>query len=96
MNMADIILRSSFMLEILLAELVFRYPAEKRSYFPLRYFFAVIAAVLFSLLVPFSYSTILGQLVLFASSFAVTVVLMGLCFRLSPAALVSVCVSGYA
>ena len=96
MNMADIILRSSFMLEILLAELVFLYPAEKRSYFPLRYFFAVIAAVLFSLLVPFSYSTILGQFVLFASSFAVTVVLMGLCFRLSPAALVSVCVSGYA
>ena len=96
MNIAGIILKSSFMLEILLAELVFLYPAEKRSYFPLRYFFAVLAAVLFSLLVPFSYSTILGQLVLFASSFAVTVVLMGLCFRLSPAALVSVCVSGYA
>ena len=96
MNIAGIILKSSFMLEILLAELVFLYPAEKRSYFLLRYLFAVMAAVLFSLLVPFSYATIAGQFILFASSFAITVVLMGFCFRLSPAALVSVCVSGYA
>ena len=96
MNIAGIILKSSFMLEILLAELVFLYPAEKRSYFLLRYLFAVMAAVLFSLLVPFSYATIAGQFILFASSLAITVVLMGFCFRLSPAALVSVCVSGYA
>lgn len=96
MNIAVIILKGSFMVEILLAELVFLYPAEKRSRFLLRYCSAVLAAVLYSLLVPFSYATIAGQFVLFASSFIVTVALMGFCFRLPLAALVSTCVSGYA
>ena len=96
MSISTIILKGSFMAEILIAELIFLYSAEKRSGFPFRYIAAFITGILIAILNPLSYSSLFSQFILFLSVFIVSIVLMGFCFRLPVSALISACVSGYA
>lgn len=86
----------AFMVEILLAELIYLYPAEKRSYFGFRYASVCILCVLAGLLIPFDYTSIFSQFMMFFVMFAVSVGAMALCFRLSISGLISCCVAGYA
>ena len=85
-----------FMAEILLAELIYLYPAEKRPQFGFRYASACIVCVLVGLLLPFDYTSILSQFLMFFIMFSVTVAAMWFCFRLSISELLSCCVAGYA
>ncbi len=86
----------AFMVEILLAELIYLYPAEKRPYFGFRYASVCILCVLAGLLIPFDYTSIFSQFMMFFVMFAVSVGAMALCFRLSISELISCCVAGYA
>lgn len=86
----------AFMSEILFAELIYLYPAEKRPLFGLRYVSICILCVLVSVLLPFEYTSIISQFLMFFVMFAATVAGMALCFRLSLSGLLSCCVAGYA
>ena len=90
-----------FMMEVLLAEAIFLYPAEKRRFFPLRYIAAWAICLLCAFFYPSASYTpgglsIVEQLIQFLIMFAISVASMGLCFRLPFTALLSSCVAGYA
>jgi len=88
-----------FLLEMLLAELIFLYPADKRSRFPLRLGLVLLLCVAGQLLFPTGAAhtqTMLTQLGTFAGLFFLTVAAMGFCFRLPFPSLFSLCVAGYA
>ena len=88
-----------FLLEMILAELIFLYPADKRSRFPVRLGLVLVVflggALIFRLEAPLT-QTLLSQFGTFAGLFLVTVGAMGFCFRLSIPSLFSLCVAGYA
>jgi len=88
-----------FLLELILAELIFLYPAEKRSRFPLRLGLILALCVAGQLLVPpeaAGSQTLLAQFVGFAGLFFLTVAAMVFCFRLPFFSLLPLCVAGYA
>ena len=88
-----------FLLELILAELIFLYPADKRSRFPLRLSLVLLVflagALLFRTEAQLTRS-LLSQVGTFAGLFFLTVAAMGFCFRLSFPSLFSLCVAGYA
>lgn len=88
-----------FLLEMLLAELIFLYPADRRSHFPLRlglvFLLCVAGQFLFPSGAPHT-QTVMTQIGTFAALFFLTVAAMGFCFRLSFPSLFSLCVAGYA
>ena len=88
-----------FLLEMILAELIFLYPADKRSRFPLRLSLVLLVflagALLFRTEAQLTRS-LLSQVGTFAGLFFLTVAAMGFCFRLSFPSLFSLCVAGYA
>lgn len=90
-------MRVAFMVELLAAEMLFLWPAEKRSRFPLRYGLSaaacLLAAPVFSL---GDWAGQLGQFILFTSLFLVSTAAMGFCFHLKAYAVVSSCAAGYA
>lgn len=90
------ILRGSFLLEVVLAELIFLYPTERKSRFPMRLAIVFLALLLVAIFLNLGVESVLAQLVLFIGLFALTVLGMGFCFQLSPSALISSCVAGYA
>lgn len=95
----DILYRLQFIIELLLAELIFLYPVKKRSYFPLRLIGILIAVItVFSLIPSFSLydRSALFQIVNILLYFGVTVLLMSFCFKLKILSLISCCVAGYA
>lgn len=88
-----------FLLELMLAELIFLYPVEKRSRFPLRLLLVLAICVAGQLLIPAgtgAAQNLLTQFVGFAGLFFLTVAAMGFCFRISFASLFPLCVAGYA
>lgn len=87
-----------FMIEILVAELLFLYPAEKRRHFALRLILSLAACVVIAVLFPASgrSESQLEQFLHFIILFLVSAAAMGLCFRLRISALVSSCTAGYA
>ena len=88
-----------FLLELILAELIFLYPAEKRSLFPLRLGGVLLAVCAGQLLFPAGSphtQTLTSQIGIFAGLFFLTVAAMGFCFRLRFPSLFSLCVAGYA
>lgn len=88
-----------FIVEIMLAELIFLYPVPRRKGFwyrlPLLAAGAVLVAAFFPQLIEGNLR-VLHDLVRFVGLFAVSVLVMGRCFRLKPRMLVSMCVAGYA
>ena len=89
--------KASFMAEILLAELIFLFPAPKRSLFSLRYLGLFVLCAVIGGFFPVDYNSgILAQLVMFLSMFLISVGAMALCFSLPFSALISSCVAGYA
>ena len=88
-----------FLLELMLAELIFLYPAQKRSRFPLRLLLILALCIAGQLLFPAGAvpsRSLPVQFVSFAGLFLLTVAAMGFCFRLSVPSLFSLCVAGYA
>lgn len=88
-----------FLLELLLAELIFLYPADKRSRFSLRFGAVLLAGLLGCLLVPTggaARQTLTAQLGVYTGVFLLTVAGMGFCFRVTLPSLFSLCVAGYA
>lgn len=88
-----------FVLQLLLAELIFLYPADKRSRFPLRLgavFALCLAGVLLLPAGRAEEQPLLLQFAVFAGLFLLTLAAMGFCFRLRFSALFSLCVAGYA
>lgn len=88
-----------FSAEILLAELMFLFPVEKRHGFVWRYPAAVIAALSLSQLLTMPRETLNNpwlQLLRFLVLFGLTVAAMGVCFRMSFPSLLAGCVAGYA
>ena len=87
-----------FMIEILLAELLFLYPAEKRRPFALRLILSLAACAVIAVLFPGNVrnGSQLEQFLHFIILFLVTVAAMGFCFKLRISALVSCCTAGYA
>ena len=88
-----------FVIELLLAELIFLYPAERRDHFRLR----VLAVALLCIAGFFLFSenvldgqTVIRQLVGYLGLFLLTVAAMNLCFKLRFTSLFSLCVAGYA
>ena len=88
-----------FLLEMLLAELIFLYPADRRSRFPLRMCLVLLLCIAGQLLFPSGAphtQTMMTQLGTFAGLFFLTVAAIGFCFRLPFPSLFSLCVAGYA
>lgn len=88
-----------FLLELMLAEMMFLFPADKRSRFPLRLLLILALCLIGQLLLPTEVSpsqTLLAQFVIFAGLFFLTVAAMGFCFQLSFFSLFPLCVAGYA
>ena len=88
-----------FLLELMLAELIFLYPAQKRSRFPLRLLLILALCAAGQLLFPAGAGparNLLVQFVGFAGLFFLTVAAMAFCFRLSFSSLLPLCVAGYA
>ncbi len=88
-----------FLLELILAELIFLYPADKRSRFPLRMGLVLLGVCAGQLLLPAGAphtQTLTSQIGIFAGLFFLTVAAMGFCFRLPFPSLFSLCVAGYA
>lgn len=90
-----------FVLEILLAELIFLYPVQKRKYFPLRFCLAIVALVLIAAFFP-SLNGVSGvwrsvyQSSIHLFLFALTIGVAAICFQIEPVSLVSMCSTGYA
>ena len=87
-----------FMLQLLPAELLFLYPAEKRRLFPVRLAIAILLCIGISTLIPMGGmdTNLLAQFLTFFFQFAVSTFAMGCCFKLEPSALISSCAAGYA
>lgn len=88
-----------FIVEILLAELIFLYPVPKRKCFWVKLAAACLAVTAIAAFWP--HITVPGLNVLagflrFFGIFALSVAAMGLCFSLKPRMLISMCVAGYA
>ena len=90
--------KAAFMAEILLAELIFLFPAPKRRpLFALRYAGLFILCFLIGGYFPIEFQRgLAAQFLMFFLMFLVTVGAMALCFSVSFPALVSCCVAGYA
>ena len=88
-----------FLLELMIAELIFLYPADRRSRFGLRLGAVLLVCLAGQLLLPSDAPhtrTLMTQLGTFAGLFFLTVAAMGFCFRLFVPSLFSLCVAGYA
>lgn len=90
-----------FVIEMLLAELIFLYPVQKRKCFPLRFFLSTAALVLVAAFFPSLNTTATLWRAVYQSSvhlalFALTIGAMALCFKIEPVSLVSMCSTGYA
>lgn len=88
-----------FMLELLLAELIFLYPTPKRSVFPLRLVLvAAVISVVAGLIPWLSHPalTVLPYILRSVLLFSLAVAAAGACFRLPFQMLFSMCVAGYA
>ena len=88
-----------FLLELMLAELIFLHPVETRRRFPLRLLLILALCIAGQLLFPAEAvpsRSLPVQFVSFAGLFLLTVAAMGFCFRLSVPSLFSLCVAGYA
>ena len=89
--------KAAFMMEILLAELIFLFPAPKRSLFALRYPALCALCIVIGGFFPIDYDDgLLAQFLLFFLMFLITVGAMVLCFSIPFSALISCCVAGYA
>lgn len=88
-----------FIVEILLAELIFLYPVPKRKNFWAKLAAACLAVTALTAFLPqitVPELKVLEDLLRFFGIFALSVAAMGLCFSLKPDMLVSMCVAGYA
>ena len=88
-----------FVLELLIAELLFLYPAERRSRFPLRLALVLLVCIAGQFLFPrpsAGTQTLAAQIAVFTGLFFLSVAAMGFCFRLPFPSLFSLCVAGYA
>ena len=88
-----------FVLEILLAEIIFLYSADRKPHFILRAPAACAAVLVISFFFPLPSGWVANpfyQLLRFLLLFGLTVAGMGACFKLSFSALLSGCVAGYA
>ena len=91
------IAKAAFMVEILLAELIFLFLAQKRSLFALRYPGLFALCILIGGFFPIDYNNgIVAQFLMFFLMFLITVGAMALCFVIPFSALISCCVAGYA
>lgn len=89
--------KAAFMIEILVAELIFLFPAEKRPLFPLRYAGLFLLCIVIGGFFPIEYTDgLLAQFLMFFLMFLITVGAMALCFSVSFSVLISCCVAGYA
>ena len=90
--------RVALMAEIVLAELLFLYPAEKRRPFAVRLILSLAACAVIAVWLPGSgrSGSQLQQFLHFTSLFLVSVAAMGASFKLKLPALVSSCAAGYA
>ncbi|MBO4990155.1 MAG: sensor histidine kinase [Clostridia bacterium] len=90
-----------FVIEMLLAEMIFLYPVQKRKYFPLRLLLLTAGIVLVAAFFP-RMNGVTGiwqavyQSAIHLILFALTIGGMALCFRMKPIPLVSMCSTGYA
>ena len=76
--------KAAFMIEILLAELIFLFPAEKRPLFPLRYAGLFLLCIVIGGFFPIEYTDgLLAQFLMFFLMFLITVGAMALCFSVS-------------
>ena len=95
--MNDNLLLIGFILQLLFGELIFLYPAEKRSFFPLRYAASWAALLLLACFFPVrDFNNVWFQLFLFLLMFALSVVAMWFCFEVRFSAVLASCVAGYA
>lgn len=87
-----------FIIEILLAELIFLYPAPKRKLFILRFSLCFAAATAIAAFTPriTVIPSVFNDLFRFLFLFSLTVGAMALCFKMKFAALFSMCSAGYA
>ncbi len=92
----NMIQKMSFMVEILFAELIFLYPAEKRSYFWVRLPVLFVLCCGIAAVFPINYSSLLSQFFMFLLLFAISIAAMAVCFKTRISALISCCVAGYA
>lgn len=91
------IAKAAFMAEILLAELIFLFPAQKRSLFFLRYVGLFALCIVIGGFFPIDYDAgLFAQFLMFFLMFLITVGAMALCFSIPFSALISCCVAGYA
>ncbi|MBR1813012.1 MAG: sensor histidine kinase [Lachnospiraceae bacterium] len=90
------ILQIQFMLQLLLAELIYLFPAEKRSYFLLRFPAAVAVCLLAAYMFLFNNTSQLYHFFRYMILFTVSTVSFGFCFKLPLTALISSCTAGYA
>ncbi|MBR1813561.1 MAG: sensor histidine kinase [Lachnospiraceae bacterium] len=88
--------QAQFMTELLLAELIYLFPARKRPHFPLRYLLAFLVSLVVAYLAPFEGSSQLYQFFRYMLLFSFNTAAMGFCFDLSVPALISSCAAGYA
>ena len=89
----------SFVIEVILAELIFLFGAEKRPHFPLRLLLGYGLAHLLGIIPIYSMLNITAPLffpLYFIALFFVTVAANAFCFKISFSALLSNCVMGYA
>jgi len=85
-----------FMIEILLAELIYLYSADKRPKFWLRFAATVLVCLVAGAFFPIPYTSLLAQFLLFFLLFMVSVVGMYVCFDLPWVSLFAYCSAGYA
>ena len=92
-----------YMAEILLAELIFLYPAERRPHFPLRYAAAWLLSMLFVVLLPTERAIRSMpsleqpiQFIRFMLMLTFSIAAMGFSFKLSWPAVTASCAAGYA
>ena len=91
------LIQCEYMVQILLAEFIFLYPCDKRKLFWLRFLIALAACVAIGYFFPsFDLPGQLNQLIRYVSLFTISIVAMGLCYKLSFATLISSCSAGYA
>lgn len=87
-----------FIVEILLAELIFLYPAPKRKLFILRFTLSMAAMIALAAFTPriTAFHNIVNDLFRFLFLFSASMGAMALCFKLKFGVLLSMCSAGYA
>ncbi len=91
--------RIAFAFEILLAELIFLFPCEKRKLFPIRYLLAVLTTVGASCLFVFYVEgapEMLMRLLRLVLVFSTSIAAMYFCFKVNVLTVASACAAGYA